>query len=47
MAQYEEELSAEDLLAASLMLEQLLDGTFYQKQEEAAKEIGTTIKYIT
>lgn len=41
-----EEISEDDLELASEMLDKLEAGTFYKEQEEAAKEIGLTIKYI-
>jgi hypothetical protein len=39
-------ISDEELLHASEMLRSLRDNTFYRQQEEAAAELGFTIKYI-
>lgn len=46
MMSEEENISVEELEAAEDMLDKLEAGTFYKEQEEAAKELGLTIKYI-
>ena len=42
----DEPVADDDLLLASEMLSGLRDNSFYRKQEEAAAELGFSIRYI-